>query len=70
MSFRHIKGWTKPCPECDMDNPPHEGHINPKDKLTLRYICDNCHQKYERNEIINQVTVQPLKLFRRTKVHE
>jgi len=67
MTFRHIKGWTKPCPECEMDNPPHEGNINNKDELTLKYICDNCNQKYERREIINQVTVQPLKLFRRPK---
>ena len=67
MTFRHIKGWTKPCPECEMDNPPYERAISVDDDFVLRYFCDNCSQEYERREIINQIKVEPLKLFRRTK---
>ncbi len=67
MTFRHIKGRAKPCPKCEMDNPPNEGHINADDEFILKYVCDNCDQKYERREIINQITVKPLKLYRRTK---
>ncbi len=67
MTFRNFKGWATPCPGCDHSNKPEEGHVTDSDYLILRYLCSSCDKKYERREKVNQVTVAPLKYFRRPK---
>jgi len=68
MTFRNFKGWTTPCPGCGHINKPEEGHITKKDYLILRYLCARCDKKYERREIVNQVTVVPMMNFRKPKL--
>ena len=66
--IEEIGDWYLACPECGERNSPLEGHVNTDAVMVLRYVCDACEQKYEREEQLNQVKVTPLMNFRRPKL--